>query len=231
MAARRQLATHLRSRPWVNKQPYYPAFLDLRDQPCVVVGGGPVSERKVHGLLGAGAKVRLVSPEATQNLAQLGEAREVRWDRREYMTGDLQGAHLAIAASSNAAINKAVSEDARGLGILVNVADDPEHCTFIAPSIVTRGSLTVAVSTGGKSPAVARRVREELENWLPREYGSLLELAADVRVTMKAERREAPADAWQASLSHGLLDLIREGREDEARERLYRALLAGAPQA
>ncbi len=203
---------------------YYPIFLDIEGREAVVVGGGAVAERKVEGLLNAGAKVTVVSPELTALLGRLAFTSAVRWLSRAYATGDLDSGWLAIAATDDPAVNSTVARDARERSILVNVADDPASCDFIAPSIVEREGLTIAVSTGGRSPAMARRVREEMERLFPDEYGALLGVAAQVRKTLRAEGFPAPADLWRRALSEEVMALVRQGKTHEARDRLLRAL-------
>ncbi len=153
---------------------YYPIFLDLTGRPCVVVGGGSVAERKVRGLLECGARVRVVSPALTEALRGLVEDARIGYVARGYERGDLDGCFLVIAASDDPAINEGVWEEASGLGILVNVADLPERCNFILPSVLRRGGLALAVGTGGASPALARKLRTDLEATFGPEYAGLV---------------------------------------------------------
>ena len=139
---------------------YYPAFLNLRGKKCIVVGGGKVAERKITALIRAGACVMVISPELTATLERRKAAGEIDHIGRKYRKGDLKGAFLAIAGTSIEEVNRAVSIEAP---LLVNVVDAPELCNFIAPAVVRRGALAIAVSTGGASPAMASAVRRELE--------------------------------------------------------------------
>jgi len=145
----------------------YPVMLDLVDRLCLVVGGGAVAERKVERLVEAGARVTVVSPSLTQRLLRLATDAQLRWRPREYVPGDVDGFVLAMVATDDAAVNAAVAAECRERGVLINCTDDPAHCSFILPSVLKRGSLTVTVSTGGASPTMARLVREELETLLP----------------------------------------------------------------
>ena len=208
---------------------YYPVYLDIVGRSCVVIGAGEVAERKVATLLKAGARVTLVSPEATGELRRRTQDGQLRWLQRAYHPGDLQDAWLAIAATDDEAVNEAIAREAEERKVLLNVVDNPKLCTFIAPSIIERKDLTIAVSTGGKSPALARRVREELEQLFPPEYGALLEVAAEVRDGLRREGRRPPADLWQQALSGRVMELVRQGKNEDAKEELLRTLLSKAP--
>ena len=160
---------------------YYPIFLRVQDQRCVVVGGGEVAERKVRSLLAAGAGVTVVSPVLNAGLAALAAAGEIEHLARPYRAGDLAGALLAYAATDDDALHAAMAAEARAAGVLLNVVDRPRWCSFIVPATLTRGDLTVAVSTSGGSPALARCVREDIEDALGPEYERALEVLARLR--------------------------------------------------
>ncbi len=155
---------------------YYAAFLDLRGRLCVVVGGGEVAERKVEALVASGAVVRVVAPEFTELIRKFAEEGRVELVKRPYREGDLEGAWLAIAATDDPEVQKAVKEEAERRRIFCNVVDQPELCSFIVPSVVNRGRLKIAISTSGASPAAARRIRERLEEEFGREWEVFLEL-------------------------------------------------------
>ncbi|MEW6360042.1 MAG: bifunctional precorrin-2 dehydrogenase/sirohydrochlorin ferrochelatase [Planctomycetota bacterium] len=161
-----------------NAQRYYPINLDITGRKCVVVGGGKVALRKVRSLLDAGGRVALISPKVATPLPKSNALRAVR---RKYRAGDLKGAAIVIAATDDPAVNRKVSRDARRRNIPVNVVDQPDLCTFIVPACVRRGGLTIAVSTGGASPALAARIRQEIEEKYGEEYGRLVELIGDLR--------------------------------------------------
>lgn len=171
--------------------PYYPINLDLRGRECVVVGGGAVAERKVEGLLECGARVTVVSPELTPELLSLVEAGGIGWVNREYSPGALAGAFLVIAATDDRNVNQAVSDEAMSGGILVNVVDDPELCSFIVPATVKRGDLMVSISTSGSSPALARRIRGMVESCIGPEYGDLAWLLGELRDEVKSSHPAA----------------------------------------
>ena len=165
---------------------YFPAFLDLRGRPCVVVGGGAIGERKVDDLLGAGARVTLVSPALTPRLAALTAAGLLTHRRRLFRRADVRGAALVIAATGVPAVDAAVAAEARRRRALVNVVDRPAECDFILPSVLRRGGLQIAVSTGGRSPALAREIRKRLERVIGPEYAALVERVGRARDQARA---------------------------------------------
>lgn len=204
---------------------YYPVCLDMTERRCLVVGGGAVAERKVAGLLEAGARLTVVSSSATDRLRDWARAGRVRLLLREYSAGDLGGHSIVFVATDDGRVNADVARGARAAGVLVNAADDPAHCDFILPAVLRRGALTVAVSSGGASPALARTVRDELDGYLDREdYTALARVAADARRTLRARGTRAPWDRWRAALGGGVRELVRAGRLDAARERLLDGL-------
>ena len=203
---------------------YYPVFLDLAQRRCLVVGGGPVAEGKVAGLLAAGARVTVVSPIVTERLAAWAAERRIVHAARPYRADDLDGRQLAFTATDDPAVTAAVSADGRARGVWVNAADDPAHCDFILPAVVRRGRLAVAISTGGASPAAARAIREELEGYLTEEHAALVELAAEARADLRRRGRSAPAARWRDALGTRLRRLVAERRYRQARAELSRSL-------
>ena len=204
---------------------YYPIMLDIKDKRCVIIGGGQVALRKAQSLLDCGAAVEIISPALCPGLEELVANGSLKAALRPYRRGDLKGAALVVAAADDGEVNKGVSEEAAGSGIPVNVVDVPALSSFIVPSSLRRGDLTVAVSTGGRSPALARRIRAELEQSIGEEYSLLASLAAEVRSELKREGIGVPAEAWQEALDlDALLGLLRSGRGDEARQRLSESL-------
>ncbi len=149
---------------------FYPVMVDLTGKRCLVVGGGAVAERKVALLVECGADVEVVSPTTTARLAGLAMAGRIRLRRRPVRPADLPGAFLVVVATDDPEVNREVAERVRSAGGLVNVADDPEACTFLVPSVVRRGDLTIAISTGGGSPALAKKLRQRLEQTIGPEY-------------------------------------------------------------
>jgi uroporphyrin-III C-methyltransferase / precorrin-2 dehydrogenase / sirohydrochlorin ferrochelatase len=169
----------------------HPIFLDLGGQPVVVIGGGTVAERKIETLLESGARITVVSPEVTDLIARRAGEDRVTLRPRPYRTGDLQGFRLAYAATSDAEVNQAVCQEARESGIWLNAIDQPAMCDFITPAIVRRGDLTIAISTNGRCPALARQVREDLERQYGPEYAEEVERLGRIRDREKAETRPA----------------------------------------
>ncbi len=160
---------------------YFPVFFNLQKKQCVVVGGGRVAERKIRGLRKAGALVTVVSPQLTAYLRGLKEAKRIEHRRRSYRTGDLKTAYLAVAATDDHRTNEKVFQEASALRIPVNAVDDPVHCTFIVPAVISRGDILIAVSTGGRSPALAKALRQKLEREIGSEYPTLLKMIGAVR--------------------------------------------------
>jgi len=173
----------------------YPVFAVIENQTCLVVGGGAVGERKVQDLLAAGAQVSVVSRVLTPALADLASRGKIVYLAEDFDETQVAGMALVMAATDDPEVNAQVSAAAKQRGIWVNVADDPEHCTFIVPAQVKRGDLTLAISTGGASPALARRVREELQEHFGPEYGPYLDLLKRVRTRLLTERRAHPDNA------------------------------------
>lgn len=181
----------------VEGNPYYPVLLDLHGCSCLVVGGGPVALRKVRGLLAAGAAVRVVSPEAVPALAALAEAGRIRWERRPFRPGDAAGQAMVFACTGQADVDRQVVLEARREAAWVNAAGAPELGNVILPAVCRRGRLTVAVSTAGASPALARRVRDDLASYLDAAYAGIeheLEALAQDRERRRLTRRGAAGD-------------------------------------
>src|SRR3989339_74623 len=170
----------------------YPIFAIIENKPCLVVGGGAVGERKVADLMAAGARVTVVSRTLTPELASLADRGEIRYLSEDFTAAQVEGMALVMAATDDREVNAAVSAAAQARAIWVNVADDPEYCTFIVPAQVRRGDLTLAISTGGASPALASQLRQELQQHFGPEYGPYLDLLQRVRTRLLAERRAHP---------------------------------------
>lgn len=203
---------------------YYPVLLDLAGRRCVMVGGGIIAGRRVDGLLTAGARGTVISPRLTRTLAALAAEGRIDHEAREYRDGDLDGADLAFVATDAGEVNAAVAREARARGVWINAADDPARCTFILPALVRRGDLTVAVATGGSSPALARAIREELETYLTDDYATLAAIAAEARREVRAAGRPVTADAWRRALGPEVRRLIVERGRDDAKQRLLELL-------
>ncbi|MFP3940429.1 MAG: bifunctional precorrin-2 dehydrogenase/sirohydrochlorin ferrochelatase [Thermoanaerobaculia bacterium] len=197
---------------------YYPVYLDLRDRRCIVVGGDAAAASKVEGLLAAGARVTVIAPGLEPALEARVASGAVHHLARGYRRGDLEGAFLALSVLADPEVNEPFWEEAETRGIPANVMDDVPRCSFIAPSIVRRGDLCVAVSTSGKAPALAVRIREWLERVLGPEHARFLELAGALREPLArarpdlAERREL----WYRLVDSDVIDLLARGDESSA---------------
>jgi siroheme synthase-like protein len=199
---------------------YYPIFLELADRKCLVVGGGNVAEGKVRGLLDAAASVTVLSPTLTPALEALRIAGRIDWLQREYADGDLDGYEVCMVATDDGAVNAAVAAEGKRRRVWVNAADDPQHCDFILPSVIRRGDVVVAASTGGASPALARRLREELTDFLADDFELLAELLKAVRAEVRRRKLTIDAETWQTAIDARFRALVAQRRPDEARARL-----------
>ncbi len=208
---------------------YYPVFLDIREKPCVVVGGGEVAERKALSLLDAGARVNMISPDFTPALYLLAEKNKITLERRDYKRGDLKGALLAFSATDRREINMEVHAEAKEEGVLLNVVDVPHMCGFIVPSLIKRGPLSIAISTSGKSPAMARKIRKDLEGVFGEEYAVFLELMGRIRTKLLELNRESAANkrTFEMLIDSPLLGWIREGNMEDVDDFLLKNLGAG----
>lgn len=207
------------------RAPYYPVFLDLAGRKCVVVGGGAVALRKVRTLLEHGAEVLVISPELGAELGKLVAGGRIRALSRDYRRGDLRGVFLAIAATDSVEVNREVAQEARAGGVLVNVVDDAADSDFIVPSYLRRGDVTLAVSTSGRSPALARRLKTKFEAELGSEYAALTTLVDEVRAESRRWETKPTADDWQDALDLDLLvGLLKRGEREEARAVLIEGL-------
>lgn len=159
----------------------FPAFLKLEGRRCIVVGAGRIAEQKLGSLLSAGAQVLVIAPAASPNIRELAQNGRIEWVKRVFSAEDLDGAFLVIAATGNPEINETVFREAEARGILCNAVDEPERCHFYYPAVVRRGDLQIAISTAGKSPALAQRIRKELEKQFAPQYGEWLSWLGRVR--------------------------------------------------
>jgi uroporphyrin-III C-methyltransferase/precorrin-2 dehydrogenase/sirohydrochlorin ferrochelatase len=204
---------------------YFAAFLDLFHKKVVVVGGGRVASTKVRALLPCSPEpLVVVAPSATNAIRSAARESRLVWVQREYASDDLDGAALAFGASDDRALNARVASDARARGIPVLAVDDVPNCDFIAPALVRRGDVTVAISTSGRSPAMARRTREYLEHVLPASWSDLLEVAAAARERLGQTRSVIEPDRWQTAIDGDVEQLVSAGALAEATELLVRKL-------
>ena len=215
------------SQPWLGRQMgrfeglgkaavvrYYPVNLDVRNRDCLVVGGGGVGERKVKTLLECGAKITVITLDATEQLKSLSSEGHIDLHIRGYQSSDLDGRFLVIGATDDEEVNQRVSQDASVRGILCNIADRPKACTFVLPAIVRSGDLVIAISTSNKSPAVARSIRQALEKEFGSEYAPLVKLMGAIRQRFMAEAKspEAHKGLFERLLDGGIVQMIREDR-------------------
>lgn len=200
----------------------YPVYLNLRERKCLVVGGGKVAERKIHSLLDCGALVYVVSPQLTPELAVMAGAGEIVHVQRNYTTTDLENAFLVISATNDDKINRRVAGDCLERNVLINVVDDPPQCNFVVPAVYRQGALSISVSTEGKSPMLARKIREGLTEMFGPEYSEFLELMGTLReriittVAIPEERRRMFNDL----VNSDILDLLKAGQHEKVKERI-----------
>jgi siroheme synthase-like protein len=208
---------------------YFPVHLDLRERHVVVVGAGAVAAGKISQLLDAEALVTVVAPEVIDDVRALRRDSKIELHERAFEPADLEGATLVIGATDERGVNQRIAEAAREKGVMCNIVDDPELCDFITPALVIRGDLQIGISTSGGSPTLAQRVKREIDSLIGEEYGQLLELAAEMRREARSvipdfeERR----DVLRAFVESQALDLVREGRLEDARA-LARSFLRGS---
>jgi precorrin-2 dehydrogenase/sirohydrochlorin ferrochelatase len=214
------------------RYPYYPIYLDIENRNVVIIGGGNVCARKAETMMKYGARVTIVSPELTDEIE--GWAREgcLALKRKTYEASDLDGAHIVIASTDHQTVNEQIAADCRARRIPVNVVDVTPLCEFIVPAIIEKGSIQIAVSTGGKSPAVARTLKEDLQRMIGPEYAE----ANDVLGTLRdGAKRILPTDVdrkrfFDGIIAAGILEMLRSGKRREAYETIARACdAAGVP--
>ncbi len=206
----------------------YPVLLNITGKLCVVIGGGRVSERKVNGLLESGAIVRVVSPEVTDELGGLASRGMIDWHQKLYSDNDIDGAVLVFAATNSREVQEMIRRKAEANGQLLNVADDPECCSFHVPATVRRGDLTLTVSTSGKSPAVAAHIRQQLEEEFGPEYETLLQVMSLIRVQTGSDTENFSQPdrkkIYKNILHNDIIDWIRTGQVDKLRNHLKKIL-------
>ena len=205
---------------------YYPVFLNLRGRRCVIIGGGTVAEGKIGRLMDSGAVICVVSPDATTGIRQLAADGKVRWEQRKYRPGDLEGAFIAIAATNVREVNRSIFEEAEERGVMLNAVDDPPNCSFIAPAIVQRGPVTLAISTGGVSPALARKLRESLQASGDLAWADLSSVMAVARSHLREVGLLSTINPqrWQCCITTELLAMVQAGQDAEAAEALLTGL-------
>lgn len=209
---------------------HYPIFLKLENRPCVVIGGGTIAERKVYTLLSAGAQICVISPTLTEKLQQRVVAEEITYLAREYAgEADIAKALLVIAATNNRALNAEIAATAHQMNTLVNVVDNPELCSYIVPSVVDRSPVTIAVSTGGASPVLARQLRMKLETMVPASCGELATITEEYRDKVKQHfaTGKQRKHFWENALKGQFAELVYAGHKHQARQLLDTLLAKG----
>lgn len=205
---------------------FFPVFLNIKNQECLVVGGGDVAARKVRSLMASGAKVRVVAPELGNILRGMADKGEIHWRRGRFQADDIQSCILVVAATDDQEINEQVSILAKRQRLPVNVVDQPNLCTFIMPSVIDRSPVMVAVSSGGASPVLARLLRAKLETVIPGSYGRLASLVKEFR--QKAKQTFSSTDQrrrfWEHILQGPIAEMIFSGQDKRARQALHDAL-------
>jgi precorrin-2 dehydrogenase/sirohydrochlorin ferrochelatase len=202
---------------------FYPIHVNIEGRKCLVVGGGKTAERKVKTLLRYGSKVVVVSPKATKRIEGLLKKKKILWHERTYRVADLKGAFLVFCATSSEKLNREISRDARKRKIMVNVVDAPKDCDFISPSLIERGHLKVSISTDGLAPLLSRRLREELEGKLGKEYKQYTTLITKVRSAI-LKNKTLSSKAKKEKLDH-LLFLNLRSKLKKGGKVSYRSVL------
>jgi siroheme synthase-like protein len=202
----------------------YPVNLLVRGRRCVVVGGGRIAARKIDSLLEAGAVVHVVAPELVEELRAARDEGRITVAERPFESTDLDGAWLATAATSTAAVNRAVFEAGETRRVWVNAADDPSNCSFTLMSVVRQGDLVVTVGTGGRSPALATYLKDHVAQEMGPEWAALLELLSEAREELRGGGTSSETVDWRRALDSGMLELVRNGRTAEAKELLQACL-------
>lgn len=205
--------------------PYYSIFINIQAKRCIVIGGGKIALRKVKELLEHDAEIVVISPRSCLEMTGLAKSGAIQILKRSYKTGDLDGSYLAVAATGDRSLNKRVAKEANDSGVLLNVVDNPDLSDFIVPSVVHRGDISIAVSTGGKSPALARKIRTALEIYFAEEYTLLVRLISSIRTELRKKGIKITGDQWQSAIDlSAMIDLLRKGDETGAKVLLLKGL-------
>lgn len=214
---------------------YYPVFLDIAGKPVVVIGGGNIALQKLEGLVDAGADITLIAPDVLPEVQAYIDGGQVMHIKRDWQAGDVDGYFLAFVATDDRSTNGVITEEGRANRIWVNAVDDVPNCDFIMPGIVRKGDITLAISTAGKSPAMARKLREDITEFLSDDDATLLELAGQVRTELRDANIPVPAcercgrtsnDVWNVALDAETRNMARSGDAEGAKARMKKLLLA-----
>ena len=205
---------------------YYPVYLNIENERCCVIGGGEVAERKVKSLLQKGARVIVISPDLTDGLSSLVAGQKITYIKDSFQEKYLKEARLVIGATDDSKVNTEVYHAAHKKNILVNIVDSHEFCDFIVPSVVERGDLMIAISTSGKSPALAKKIRKEMEERYGKEYAEFLSIMGKVRekllLTVKDQKKRERI--FDNLVNSDIVDLLKKGKKDKVDERLNELL-------
>ena len=206
----------------------YPIFLNLESKKCLVVGGGEVAERKVKGLLESKADVTVISPDISEYTANLAKENRIIYKKRSYKKGDLKGFFLVIGATDSSEINELISIETKEMGILCNIVDSPHFCNFFVPSVVSSGDLKIAVSTNGKSPALAKKIRKELENIYGGEYALFLDYLGKIReklLKMKNINDKKRKEIFENIVNSNAIFYLKNGDQEKFKEEIEKWIL------
>ncbi len=200
----------------------YPVFLNLENKKCLVVGGGSVVARKISALLQCGCEIMVVSPSLTPSLQKMVDHGAISYRKGVYRQKDLDGVYLVISATDDEQLNSQVAGDCNRRNIMVNVVDDPNHCSFFVPSVIQRGALKIAISTGGKSPKLAKIIREDLETEFGLQFEEFVEFIGNMRERIIAEVDDPRSrnQILKGLVDRHTLDLIKQGDLQQAKERV-----------
>ena len=214
------------------KYPYYPVYLDIEERDVLIIGGGNVCARKAETMMKYGARVTIVSPDFTDEIEEWARQGVLELRRKPYEEPDLNGASIVIASTDDPCVNARIARDCRRRKIPVNVVDVTHLCEFIVPAIVESGSIQIAVSTGGKSPALARTLKEDLQKFVGPEYDEVNQVLGSLR---SAAKKTLPTDIdrkrfFDSIIAKGILEMLREGRRNDAYTTIARSCEeAGVP--
>ena len=208
---------------------FYPVNLDIKNRQCLVVGGGSVASRKAKTLMECGAKVTVVSPEFTKGLKNLEQNSSITLVQRPYKTNDLEEKFLVIGATNDETLNRRINADAEKRNMLCNIADVPDICNFILPAIIRRGDLCLAISTSGKSPAFAKKLKKDLEKTFGDEYAQFLMLMGEIRKKLLSTEHapEAHKPIFEKLINHRLPDMIKHNKKERINQLLFDVLGSG----
>lgn len=201
---------------------YYPAYLDIKGKRCLVAGGGGVAERKINLLLKCGAMVSVVSPKLTKRLKKLNSKRKIKFFKGDFKEKYLKDIFLVIGATDSRKVNLKIYKAASKKDILVNIVDSPKICNFIVPSIVERGDLMITISTGGKSPALSKKLRKELEYRYGVEYAKFLDIMGELRkrISSKIRDENKREEIYRKLVDSDIIKLIKDGDDEAAKKRI-----------